>query len=321
MLALAVAAVLASTPAQDQDPAPSPTPPAASAPADVAQDEPVALEDVEVTGASLDSLIRSFVSEVAAPNKFRGLARWDGKVCVGVANLRQEAAQFIVDRVSTVAEDLGLEAGAPGCRPNVIIIATDRPDELAARLVQDNRNEFRPGGAGMDRGVAALRNFVASDQPVRWWQVSVPVDSNTGTRAVRMPGDCINACLSPADSAPVISVFAASRLSSQIVDHLFRTIIIVSADQVSHVSGQQLADYIAMVAMAQIDPQADTSRYASILNVFDAPETASSLTDWDISYLTGLYDAERRRRFRAGRSEVIGEIHRAHRRLREQSDE
>jgi hypothetical protein len=318
MLAFAVAAVLAGTPVQAQDPV---RPPIPQARADVAQEEPIPLEDVEVTGASLDSLIRSFVGEVAAPNKHRGLARWDGKVCVGVANLRQETAQFIVDRVSTVAEGLGLEAGAPGCRPNVIIIATDDPDAVAARLVEDNRNQFRPGGAGMDRGGNELRNFIGSDRPVRWWQVSVPIDSNTGQRAVRLPGDCINACLSPSDSAPVISVFAASRLSSQIVDHLFRTIIVVSADQVSHVSGQQLADYIAMVAMAQIDPAADTSRYASILNVFDAPETASSLTDWDMSYLTGLYGAERRRRFRAGRSEVVAEIHRAHRRLREASSE
>lgn len=238
-----------------------------------------------------------------------------------MANLRPETAQYIVDRVSAVAEDLGVRAGDPGCRPDVLVIATDRPDEIAAELVRNHRNRFLPGGAGMDRGRTALRNFIASDQPVRWWQVSVPVNSNTGERAVRLPGDCANNCTDPRDAAPIISVFAASLLSSQIVDHLSQTIIILNVDQVAGVSGRQLADYIAMVSLAQIDPAADTSRYASILNVFDAPETASGLTDWDMSYLTGLYGAERRRRFRAGRSEVIGEIHRAHRRLREQSDD
>ena len=82
-------------------------------------------------------------------------------------------------------------------------------------------------------------------------------------------------------------------------------------------SGQQLADYVAMVTLAQNDPDADTGRYASILNVFDDPETATGLTDWDQAYLRGLYDAERsRKNLRAGRTEIADSIHRAHGELR-----
>lgn len=309
MIAMVLAGLLAASPAQAVSPIQS-TPQIPP----VSTEAPVQLEDVEVTGASLDSLIRSFVNEVAAPNRRRGLARWDDRVCVGVANLRAEPAQYIVDRISTVAEDLGLTPGQPGCTANIMIVASNDPAGLAAALVQNHRPALRMGGTGMDRGAAALRAFAASEAPVRWWQVAIPVDSETGLRAVRIPGECSPPCESTLDYAPVISVFSASRLSTQIVDNLTRTIVILDMDQITQVSIDQLADYIAMVTLAQIDPEADTSRYASVLNVFERPDTASGLTAWDRAYLTGLYGVERNRaNLRANRSEVADSIHRAHR--------
>lgn len=316
MVALTLAALLAVAPMQGPQQAPvtqATVPP---------QEAPVDLGEIEVTGRPLDSMIRSFVDEVAAPNRRRGIARWDDRICVGVANLRAEPAQYIVDRVSTVAEDLGIIPGDPGCEPNVIIIASDDPDGLARQLTEERRRAFRMGGSGMDRGGRALENFVANDAPVRWWQVSMPANSETGQRATRIPGECSGACDSQMDYAPVIATFAASRLSTQIVDYIFRTVVILDIDQIGGVSGQQLADYVAMVTLAQIDPQADTSRYASILNVFNAPDTASGLTDWDQAYLRGLYDAERtRKNLHAGATEIADSIYQAHQDLRADEEE
>ena len=244
------------------------------------------------------------------------------EICIGVANLRAEPAQYIVDRVSTVAEDLGIMPGEPGCPPNVIIIASDDPDGLARQLTEERRRAFRMGGSGMDRGGDALEAFVAADTPVRWWQVSMPANSETGQRATRIPGECRDPCLSPQDYAPVTSTFAASRLSTQIVDYIFRAVVILDIDQIGGVSGQQLADYVAMVTLAQIDPEADTSRYASILNVFDAPDSAVGLTEWDQAYLRGLYDAERtRKNLHAGTTEIADSIYQAHQQARAGEDE
>ena len=48
-----------------------------------------------------------------------------------------------------------------------------------------------------------------------------------------------------------------------------------------------------MVALAQVDAEADTAAYPTILNLFADPASApAGLTDWDRSYLTALYDAE-----------------------------
>ena len=292
------------------------------APQNAPQNDPVELGDVEVTGRTLDAMIRSFVDEVAEPNRRRGLARWDDRICIGVANLRGEPAQYIIDRVSTVAADLGVVPGEPGCTPNVIIIASDDADGLAQTLVEERRRAFRMGGSGMDRGRTALEAFVASDRPVRWWQVSMPTDSETGGRAVRIPGECSGACSAPGDFAPTISVSAASRLTTQIVDYIFRTVVILDIDQITALSGQQLADYVAMVTLAQIDPEADPSGYASILNVFEEPDAVAGLTEWDQAYLRGLYGAERNRKnLLAGRTEIADSIHRAHGTLREGEEE
>lgn len=277
------------------------------------REEPVTLADIVVTGRPLESLIQDFVGEVAEPNRGRGLARWNRRVCVGVANLKIETAQYLVDRISTVATDIGLEPGAPGCTPNILVVATADGGELAAALVDKRRRAFRMGGAGMDRGGTALRDFVESDRPVRWWQMSIPTDSESGQRAVRISGECNNACTGVNDYAPNIAVFAASRLRTQIVDNLARTIVIVDVDEVAGLSTLQLADYIAMVSLAQIDPDADTRRYATILNVFNDPDSSANLTDWDQTYLEGLYDAERNQvNRRANRREIVNSIRRAH---------
>lgn len=325
MVALAFAALLAVAPMQDPRQAPAPQAvPEQTAPADPSATD---LSDVEVTGRPLDTMIRSFVNEVAEPNRRRGLARWDGHICVGVANLRAEPAQYIVDRVSTIAEELGLRPGEPGCAPNVIIIASDEPSALAGQLTRERRRAFRMGGAGMDRGGDALEAFIASRAPVRWWQLSMPVNAENGARAVRLPGECKGSCdtgaaATPEDYAPTINVFAASRLSTQIVDELFRTVVILDVNQIDGVPANQLADYIAMVTLAQIDPEADTSGYATILNLFETPDAAPGLTEWDRAYLSGLYDAERtRKNLRAGRLEIADSIHSAHQDLRADEEE
>lgn len=322
MIELLIAGALLAAPL----PAPEDTPALAVSRQDPTAAPAVQLEDVVVSGQPLDRLIRDFVGEVAEPNRNRGLARWTDRVCVGVANLEGEIAQYLTDRISTVATDIGLTAGAPGCTPNILVIATDDAEGLARQLTEERQRAFRMGGAGMDRGGAALRDFVAANRPVRWWQMAMPIDSETGGRAVRIPGDCEGVqCAGGENSvlafAPQIKVFAASRIRTQIVDSLIRAVVIVDVDDVQNVSALQLADYIAMVSLAQIDPDADTSRYASILNVFDAPGSSDSLTDWDMAYLGGLYAAERNQRSEgAGRSEVVDSIRQSHRELRDNID-
>ncbi|HEV7352369.1 MAG TPA: hypothetical protein VGN74_04495 [Brevundimonas sp.] len=282
---------------------------------------PVELEGLTVTGRRLDDVISDFVTEASAPVRRRGLARWRDPVCVGVVNLRADAAAFIADRVTAVAADLGVDAGREGCRPNIAVIATDDASTLAAALTEARRRAFRTGATGTDRGGAALRDFVETERPVRWWQTSLPIDSRTGQRAVRAPGVCRGECRGVGDFAPIVVVDSASLLRSTIIDNLQRAIVIIDVDDIQNVSLAQLADYVAMVSLAQIDPNAQTDSYASILNVFAMPDTAEGLTEWDRAYLAGLYNSEQNLRSTIGNhGDIVASIRRAHGRLLAEAD-
>ena len=292
----------------------------AAAPQDAPQPPPqdgaVNLEDVVVVGRPLERMISDFVGEVAAPARNRGLARWRGRVCVGVANLRADAAQVINDEVSRAALDLGLVPGDPGCRPNILVIATADADAFTRDLVERRTRYFRVGGAGMDAGTAAFRRFMDNDRPVRWWNVSMPVNRDSGERAVRIPG--VDPCSTPLDCAPITKINGgASHFRTQIVDDLGRVFVILDMDRISGVSAQQLGGYVAMVSLAQIDPDADTRGYGTILNLFDDPDGVQGLTQWDRAYLSGLYESERMERNpSAHRAEIVDEVRRQHARLR-----
>ena len=284
-LALALAAgLLSQTPGQVQEPAGSA----------VAQ-----LGDVVVEGRRLRSVVQNFVGEVAAPaTGDRGPARWNGPVCIGVVNLRAEVAQYIVDRASDVARELGLEAGEPGCAANVLIIAAADGQAVADGIVEERRRAFVPGGSGMTRTLSALEDFRTSDAPVRWWHVSAPVDSESGELATRLPGR----------DAPQIAVSRASRIRTDIRDDLFKAIIVVDIGKVDSISLTQLADYCTL--NAQVDPKADVASFETILNVFIDPET-TGLTGWDRDYLAALYGIEQNRLGSARGGEIVDLMMRA----------
>jgi hypothetical protein len=253
-LVLTLALWAGAVPAQAVPQAPAAQTPAAQSPA---SQSPAQLGEVVVEGRQLEALIRNFVTDVSQPANNRGLARWNRPVCVGAVNLRNEVGQYVIDRISDVARELEVEAGEPGCRPNVLIVAAVDGAGLASALVEDRPRNFDLRHNGTDAGTRAFRNFRTGDQPVRWWQISMPIDSETGTRAVRLPGDISPSTGGPV--APTINVFAASRLRTQIRDDMVRSIIIVDVDRLGGASLVQLADYLALVVLAQVDAEADTA--------------------------------------------------------------
>lgn len=263
------------------------------------QDQATSLPDVEITGVPTPERVRDFVGRIAAPPRGRGLARWQGKLCPGVVNLDREAAEPILDRIGDAARSVGVEVGEPGCNPNLVIVFAVDGAETATAMVEKDRRLFDVGVGGIARDSAALREFQTSDAPVRSWSLSFPVDAETGTRAVRVPGDapsilspdllaaigCSSDC--PLAYAPAINSTSASRLQSRIEDALYKTIVIVDVDRMGDVNTTQIGDYLAFVGLAQIDGAADTLAFDTVLNLFSGG--ADGMTDWDRSYLRALY--------------------------------
>ncbi len=279
-------------------------------------DEVTQVEDVIVDGAPIRSEVQRFVGTVAAPAPSRGPARWDGDLCVGVVNLQTEAAQFMADRISDIGAELGLRIGGPGCKPNLVVMATSDGAALASELVRTRPREFmvRTGGASLGR--EALEAFQTSDRPVRWWHVSLPVNEDTGLAAVRLPGQQPFAggpISRPSDLGSYGMTVMPSRINNEIKDELQQVLIIVDISRLGQAPFDQVADYTAMVGLAQIDPDVDMSHFQSILNLFRTDEALpSGLTDFDWAYLRGLYEARQMTISARGRvGEVAAQMERA----------
>ncbi len=253
------------------------------------------LGEIVVGNQRASELAATFVETIGAPATSRRLARWPDSICVSVANLSAAPAQYLIDRVSQIAEDLGVRAGEPGCSANVVIVAAADASAVANGMVEEYRRAFRPGGSGMTRSLAVLDDFKTTERPVRWWHVSVPTDSETGDRAVRLPGE----------DPPMVNVSRASRLRTDIRDDLNKVFIVIDVDLLEGTTITQLADYIAMVAMAQVDAKSPTAGLPTILNLFDEPAATPGLTEWDLAYLQALYRAEPNRSTATGQAADI----------------
>lgn len=269
------------------------------------------VEEIIVEGRRLDEAATLFVREVSAPVDGRGAARWEEGVCVGAANFSPEVGQYLVDRVSDVARELGLRGHEPPCEPSILIIGAADAAAMADEMVEMRPRLFIVGGSGMDQGRSALNEFRTGERPVRWWHVSLPLDADTGDVGVRLPG-AAGATVNLVDGsvmsyAPIISRTTASRLREDLRDVLKRSVVIVDVDLTGEVSLAQLADYVAMVTLAQVDPEADTHRFESILNLFENPELAQGLSAWDLAYLRGLYAVQPGHVGRAAQSDALSE--------------
>lgn len=272
-----------------------------------------ALEEVVVRSRRMSDIeldlrihVREFIGEIAASPPGRGYARWHRSVCVGVHNLERTAAQYIVDRISRLVVDVGLEPGEPGCQPGVVVIFATDGKAVARQMVEDSPRTFRPvathGHMSLSR--AALEEFAESDRPVRWWHVSMPVDARTGQPAIRLP----EASGPDGRNYPVVNVAGPSRIHSGVRDDMRRVIIIVDSTKLPGTTWQELADYLAVVSLVQIDPGAEPSSFDSILNLFDNPAAYTGLTDWDRSYVQALYGFDQERRPDMQVSEVVSEM-------------
>jgi hypothetical protein len=251
-----------------------------------------AQDNTIIVTARTPQTTQRFVEQVSiAPQTADQLARWDDNICTSVAGLPQRQGQFLADRIAQRAHAIGLSPAPAGCTPNVSVIVTGDSDALARQMYQREPSLFalRQQANVTTLDQAGLDAFLSSSRPVRWWHVSERLSAD----GISLSGDAANGGMS---NAPVARS-SGSRLHNDTRQDLSRVIIIVDARRVGGAQLAALADYVAMVALAQINPSADTAQYPSILSLFsDRPAGAApitEMTDWDLAYLDGLYHATR----------------------------
>ncbi len=254
-------------------------------------------DDIIVTAPQIEEAARAFAREVSAPpSREDQLARFEDSVCPGVVGLGARQGQFLVDRIAQRALELDLNVGQPGCKANVLVIVTADADGVAQAIVQEQQYLMANYGLQENlntRGAEALDDFVVTSRPVRWWHVSQTQTADSDilghTNPIgRMTGPTTQEFLGAEVTRP--STIDFGRLTRPTLQAVRNVVVIVDAQRVTQVRLDALADYIAMVTLAQTEPGADTSGYDTILNLFsEALSGQDGMTAWDVAYLQGVY--------------------------------
>ena len=242
----------------------------------------------------VDAFVASSI--VLAHTDDQTIERWTYKpICPMVAGLTQQQGEFVLGRISKIAAQAGAPLASTKCRsPNLFVIVTSDPASLIKKL-ESTRSAF-------NREMSARQKTdFERDRPVRTWYNAGTV-SLDGTLVIEMLDTSSSRARNGSDRNGQTPVFNnmpsqyGSRLNASTVTHDILSVIeIVDRRSTVGLNMNQLADYVAVAGLAQVDLDKDLGSAPTILNVFRAPADAkaSGATSWDIALLTALYKADR----------------------------
>jgi hypothetical protein len=231
--------------------------------------------------------VDQFVTSVAIQPWGDALYRWTRPVCPLVAGLPKAQGEFILARISKAAMDAHAPLAGRVCRPNLFVIAVgDDPAPLLKAWWKRDRRMY----SFETRGIEAVEHFIHSTRPIRaWYNTYEGCDDDAAATSnlasllaglgstVTGPRGCRGTL-----GSHIVSMSTGSDVSS--------AIIVVDGRQMKDVNLRQMADYIALVGLADVRLDADSTPVPSILELFGHGTSPQGLTRWDRALLYALYN-------------------------------
>lgn len=247
-------------------------PPTVSAPAaDVPRADVPNADPIIVTGRPLPSKneIRAMTRAITPANPANDpLPRFSDPVCLGSMGLDRATLVAIGDRFAADAQQAGLTLAGDGCKPNVVVLFVDNVASEIDLLVRRRWWVFG------DRNPTEIRTIVEERGPVRAWSNS-EIRTRDGERIA---------------FDRFVPVVTGSRIVASIRQDMLAAIVLVERSAAVGKTTQQIADYVAMRALAGVRPR-QANNGDTILGLFatGAGQAPAELTAFDRGYLRGLY--------------------------------
>jgi hypothetical protein len=244
--------------------------------------------------ALLEHQVSSFVSAISAAPFHESLARWIIPICPLVAGLPREHGEFVLTRVSQIATDAGVPLAPEHCRGNFYVIVTADPDALLKAWIKRDISMFG------DAGGTKIRAFLNSTWPIRVWY-NADLNTADGLPLTAHDGlDSASVAMGPTmGGGPLAGVPANDhalgfRLKHDEVRGLSSAIVLIDSRRARGVSFGQLADYVALIGLAELRLDANVGDATTILQLFSASGKAppAGLSPWDQYFLKALYHTE-----------------------------
>jgi len=263
-------------------------------------------ENVTVTGTKSREVLEKFVESFAPPNRLTGkIARWESGICPVVVGLPAGFTKFVTQRVKDVARQVGAPVNdKDSCEHNIAIVFTTKPQALL-----DTIRKKQPWFLGYSDSSAQTDKLAIVTHPIQAWyttatkdvQGQIQVDgAKTGGLEIDFGGHKI---LLP--SARVYNV-SGTRLGDGLRSTFYDVIVVVDPDKLVEYEIGSIADYIAMLALTQLNSLDTCQQLPSIVNMLavGCDRKSDTLTDNDFGYLRGLYKMNADRTLRSQQDEI-----------------
>ena len=277
----------------------------------VAAEPPKAqLDTVTVEAAknrkALERQVSSFVSGIAVAPYQESLADWQPSVppCPLVAGLPREDGEYMLARISKIAQSAGAPLADEHCKPNLFVIVTSQVDALFKAWGRRDPNMF----GEMKAGGTVVHKFLHSSTPVRAFYNASLYNSDG------MPlggGDTQGSGIANETAWNLRA--EATRIQFNDVRNLASVIVIIDGPRAKGITFGQLAAYVAMIGLAEIriDARAGDAP-SSILQLFAGSGKAAppGLSAWDEAFLRAIYHIDHLDQHQLARvkTAMVGEI-------------
>jgi hypothetical protein len=244
-----------------------------------------------------EKVIDHFVQSFTAPSTLTGkVARWENGICPVTRGLAPKFAGFVTSRVREVAAKVGAPVDKDSaCRPNIEIIFTTAPQMLLDGIRKDHKVYL-----GYAEGAAQVDKLAAVTRPIQAWYLTATKDLDGNVEVdsfYSMPTEPVANLISDLAGGGSGKGHVGTRkiTGGRLKDGL-RTVfhhIIIAADptKLSDYEVGVLADYIAMLALTQLQSLDICQPLPSIINLLGprCENAPGQISESDLGYLRGLY--------------------------------
>ena len=239
------------------------------------------LDTVTVTGLKREQIfkerINDYVSSVMVRSHTESLARWQGPICPYVTGAAPDQNEYIRSQIIQVAKDAGAIPATPDCATNLVVVLSADPEQLLRDWWSREHRLF-----SKDRGVRGAERFIQEGEAIRAWY-------NTCSVSPEWVKSGANKNTLPCNTGSL-----GTRLSWEAVRSIYSVIVVVDLARIESLKVGQVADYVAMIGLAQVKRGPQLEKLPTILRLFAAADTARprELSSWDKTFLRSLYGTQ-----------------------------
>lgn len=252
---------------------------------------------------SVDILGDFGVAQANAP-----AARWTEPICLRVIGLSDRHTAIVEARIREVATAVRAPLARGKCSGNAVVTFTGDGAQVTGEIARRAPNRLR-------EVPEALRSrYVTDTLPARWWYSTGTgaadgmAASSVGPPGVNYEGaDSGATALGMSGDEGTVVTHRSSLVSTQTARSIHSATVIIDATQTGGAAIETLADFAALVLLAEVKPGARSSSI-SVLAAFGGYDPPKGLTDWDMAFLKALYRIPLDRTANRHRNQLVVEM-------------